>query len=154
MWLFHMNTQEEIMQRTKTQRLAGLALGLAVIMPLGAGQAAAEWTGQWQSRVYRSTSPDKQAYTSGRVFWKKAGGDLPYHWRVKGRLWSHTSNCASAYVYQKRSGEPASQGRLARKVCSKGKAGDYKQEGRSRQPVAVHVGACGPGGAEHCDDSR
>jgi hypothetical protein len=145
---------EEKMQRAKTQRLASLALGLAVIFALSGSEATAEWTGKWQRRVYRSTSPDKQAYTSGRIFWRKAGGESPYQWRIKGRLWSYTNDCAKAYVYKKSKGGPASQGSLAKKVCGKGKAGDYRQQGRSREPIAVHAGACGPGSAAHCDTSR
>ncbi len=101
------------MQISKTRHLASLALGLAITFAIGGGEATAGWTKEWQSRPYRSTSPDEKAYTSGHISWRKAGGKEPYEYKIKGRPWSHADGCASAMVYKWQKGDSAKSGRAA-----------------------------------------
>ena len=110
--------------------------------------------GQWQSRAFRSSSPDKKAYTSGRISWRKTNDQLRYQYTVKGRVWSHIGECVSAQVYKWHKGEASAQGRVAKQVCGKEHHEDYSDQGQDRNPVVVSVAACGPGSVAHCDQNR
>jgi hypothetical protein len=120
-------------------KLAIIALSLVAMPTIGSSEALAGPPGE-KNRIYRSTSPDWGANTSGRIWW--GCERFSCHARVEGRVWNKNGGRTCSFAKVRIAHRGKKRFRPSRIVCAANGTADYHASWRAEGPWALHVAAC------------